>query len=61
MKVTVLNHYSQDSKTFEGSEQEVLAQLQKEYPNLNIKAGEPIEDIVEDLNQQQAFDALLTA
>lgn len=59
MKLTVFDHNTEKMKSHEGDEEGLRAWLAEHYNWLNIQPGEPLHDIVDDLNSNQFLEAHL--
>lgn len=61
MRVEVNDHYSGIKRTFEGTRSSIIAELLRNYDWLNINSEHnSLENIVEHLDSEQAFDAEIT-
>lgn len=60
MKISIFDHHTESSLVFSGTDEEVRASLSQKYPWLAIQEGEPIHDIIDDINSSQNLEAVLS-
>jgi hypothetical protein len=60
MKIEIYNHATGRSEHMRGDEHQILEWISKTLPWLNVRKGELLDDVLEDINQNQNFEAIVS-